>query len=167
MTDDTRQTTGNDKDVLSPAAGAGPSETDETGNQEKTPKAEQDYSRLIPIARGVAGGLGGGILGYFVTLWLYDHGFYGIILPGTLTGIVCGLVSRCKSIGLGIFCGLFGLAISIFTRWHLAASAAREKGFVWFLSSIPRLGTVTLLLLALGVFFGFWFGMGRARRARE
>ena len=43
---------------------------------------------------GFIGAVVGGVLGYYTFLWIVDQGFYGMMIPGALLGLGCGLLSQ-------------------------------------------------------------------------
>ena len=67
---------------------------------------------------GVAGAIAGSLLGYFAFFLLVRQGFYAMVLPGTLVGLGCGLLSGIKSHVLGIASGLLAALLGIFTEWR-------------------------------------------------
>jgi hypothetical protein len=110
---------------------------------------------------GVLGAAVGGTIGYFVFRWCLSKGFYAMVVPGALLGVGCGLLSGIRSYPLGALCAVAGLALSLFSQWRLLPFA--EDGSLSFLllhlfSDTP---TVQLLMIALGAFAAFWFGVGR------
>ena len=127
------------------------------GCQDRTP------GNGCPIAAwllGLAGGVGGGVLGYLLFMWIAGQGFYAIVLPGALVGIGCGTLSRRKSTGLGIACAALGLAAGIFAEWRFAPFAADER-LSYFLTHFHKNSGVTLVLIAIGAICAFYFGRGR------
>jgi hypothetical protein len=117
-------------------------------------------SLLPATALGIVGAVAGAVIGHFAFLWIARQGFYAIMLPGVLIGMGCGALSKRRSIGLGIFCGLLSLAVGIFTEWRFAPFI-KDKSFGFFLSHLHKLPHLTIILIAVGAVFGFWSGMGR------
>ena len=109
---------------------------------------------------GLVGGIGGGVLGYFLFMVIVRQGFYAIVLPGALVGIGCGALSGRKSSGLGIVCAVLGLAAGIFAEWRFAPFA-EDESLSFFLTHFHRNSGVTLVLIAIGAVCAFYFGRGR------
>jgi len=118
----------------------------------------------INIVRGLAGAALGGAAGYFLFGWALRQGFYVPLVPGALLGLGCGLLIRQRNMPLAIFCGIAALALGIFARWmHDASDASHDLGL--FLSRLHRLAPLTLIMLGLGGFCGFWFALGSGAKA--
>ena len=111
-------------------------------------------------ALGLAGGILGGCLGYFLFSVVVRQGFYAIILPGALIGMGCGCLSGRKSLSLGIACAIGGLLLGIITEWRFAPFI-KDKSLSFFLSNLHQLTRVTQILILVGSFLAFWFGRGR------
>ena len=109
---------------------------------------------------GLAGAIGGGALGYFAFHFLARDGLYAMVLPGALLGLGCGALSGGKSTALGVVCGSLALVLGIVLEWQLAPFVA-DDSFPYFVTHIHELTTSTLVMIALGGLFGFWFGKGR------
>ncbi len=111
---------------------------------------------------GLVGGAIGGALGYAGVGWLARQGFYAPVLPGALAGLGCGLLSRLPSSGRGIACaalafvaGAFGEKDHFLPQWKPS-----DRSFLDFVAHLNPTyqPTLTLFLLGLGVFLGFWWG---------
>ena len=110
---------------------------------------------------GVVGATVGGTVGYFVFGWFFPQGIYAMVVPGAMLGLGCGFLSGIRSYPLGAGCCIAGLALSIFMQWQFLPFA--KDGSLSFLlqhffSDTP---SVQLLMIALGTFSAFWFGVGR------
>ena len=121
-----------------------------------------ETSKIVGFIRGLVGAVLGGVLGYYVYVWMLQRGFYALIVPGTLLGLGFGLFSRQKSILCGIACGLFGVALGIFSEWRFFPFI-EDNGFLYFLTHLYQLPAATITLILLGGLFAFWFGIGRDR----
>jgi hypothetical protein len=64
----------------------------------------------LDAALGLAGAIIGGVAGHYVFLWIANHGFYAIMLPGAFVGWGCGALSGRRSVPLAIVCSALGLA---------------------------------------------------------
>ena len=111
---------------------------------------------------GLLGAAVGGALGYLAFFWIAGQGFYGLVLPGAALGFGCELLSGGKSYGLGIVCGLLALVLGLLTEWRFAPFVA-DGSLSYFLTHLGDLKAFTLMSLAAGGLFAFWFGRGRAR----
>jgi len=109
---------------------------------------------------GLGGAVCGALVGYFGFFLLTRLGFYGLILPGALLGIGCGSLSGRKSNELGIACGLLALLAGIITDWRFEPFI-KDDSFAYFVTHLQDLDKITLIEIAGGVLFGFWFGRGR------
>lgn len=102
----------------------------------------------------VLGAMIGGILGYLAFFWIARQGFYGIILPGGLAGAGAG-VFKPRSRILAALCGLFALALGIFTEWRFAPFV-KDSSLGFFLLHIHQLKPITLIMIVAGGLIGFW-----------
>jgi hypothetical protein len=110
---------------------------------------------------GLAGAIAGGILGHFAFLWIGRQGFYALMLPGALVGIGGGMFVKDRSVLRGILCGILALVFGLLSEWRFAPFVA-DEGLGYFLAHIFKLSPITLLMIAGGVAFGFWFSVGRS-----
>lgn len=111
---------------------------------------------------GLLGGIVGGALGYAVFFFLAGQGLYAMVLPGALLGLGCGYLSRISSLGLGTLCGLSAIFLGLFIEWQFAPFIVDDR-FGYFMTHLHDLRPMTLIMIALGGIFGFWFGRGRQR----
>jgi hypothetical protein len=103
----------------------------------------------------------GGVVGYFAFFWIARQGFYGLILPGALLGIGACLAPS-RSIAPCVLCGVAALALELFSEWKFAPFI-KDAGLSYFLAHVHQLRPVTLILICLGAFSGFWFPFRRRR----
>jgi hypothetical protein len=73
----------------------------------------------LVLLRGIAGGMVGGVLGFFVFQWLARRGLYGMMIPGAAIGLGAGLAARGKSVALGVICIVAAIALAVFAEWFL------------------------------------------------
>jgi len=136
--------------------------SENVGSKVDNPKrqggAEQCLS--IDMLLGLVGGIVGAVLGYFLVFVIARQGFYAIALPGALLGLGCGALSGRKSAALGIICGVFGLAVGIYTQWRFAPFI-KDESLSFYLAHLLDVNRVTQILILLGAILAFWFGMGR------
>ena len=107
------------------------------------------------LAKGIAGGILGGAVGYLLTDWIAGMGPILLALPGALAGIGFGLASRTRSAPLGVVAGVLGFAAGIVTLQSLAAG---DPGFVDVVTSLT---SGEALRIGVGTLIAFWFGWGR------
>ena len=110
---------------------------------------------------GAAGGIAGGALGYFAFSFLVGQGLYAMVLPGALVGLGCGYLSGMKSQVLGGMCGLAALALGVFIEWKFFPFA-KDDSFGFFVAHLQDLKLMTLVMIGIGGFAGYWFGRGRS-----
>ena len=117
----------------------------------------------VNLLLGLVGALIGGLSGYCLFFWIARQGFYALILPGTCLGLGCGTLCRRPSQLGGILCGVSGLALGIWTEWQFAPFV-KDESFSFFIAHLHELKPITLLMIALGGLFAYWFGRGRNQR---
>lgn len=109
---------------------------------------------------GVVGGIIGGAIGYFAFFFIARQGFYAMVLPGALLGLGCGFLSGFRSTSLGIACGICAVLLGFFIEWQFAPFVLDES-FTYFITHVHDLKPMTLAMIAMGGFMGFWCGKGR------
>jgi hypothetical protein len=102
----------------------------------------------------ICGALAGGALGYFAFLWIAEQGFYALVLPGGLLGIGAGIV-RNRSPAVAILCGLMATVLGLFSEYRWAPFLV-DGSFGYFLAHVWELQPITLIMIVLGGFLGFW-----------
>ena len=122
------------------------------------PPIEPTADWSLPLA--ILGTLAGAALGVLAFWGLFVNGLYSIMLPGAFAGLGGGYLLKRKSIGMGVFAAAIGLAAMLLTEWRFFPGKHGQT-LVGFLLHLPAAGSMTLLMLALGLFFAFWFGTGR------
>jgi hypothetical protein len=119
-----------------------------------------DSLKIFPLLRGLCGAAVGGLIGYFVFGWIIQQGFYAMVLPGAVLGMGYGLASRARSAVGGIISGVLALAFGLFMEWkHFPF--VKDDSFGYFISHVHQLKPITLIMIVLGAFIAFWFGVGR------
>ncbi len=101
-----------------------------------------------------AGAAAGGLAGYFLFFWAIRQGFYGMVLPGSLLGFGAGLFQN-RSIPVCILCGLSSCALGLLTEWRFAPFI-KDSSLRFFVLHVHELKPITLLMIGLGSFFGFY-----------
>jgi hypothetical protein len=106
------------------------------------------------------GGIIGGVLGYYLFFIMTRQGLYPMVVPGALVGLGCGALSGTKSNAIGAVCALSAVMLGLFIEWQFAPFM-NDRSFGYFLTHIHKLKSMTLIMIAIGGVFGFWFGRGR------
>jgi hypothetical protein len=125
-----------------------------------------DNARIRNLLVGILGAVAGGVLGYFAFLWIARQGFYALMLPGGLAGLGGGLLARDRSPLRATICGVFALALGVFTEWRFAPFI-KDSSFACFLAHFYELRPITLLMIAVGGAFGYWLALGRESAAKS
>ncbi len=119
---------------------------------------------LRDLSLGVLGSIVGASLGYYLLHFLAQQGFYAIVLPGALTGLGCGSLSRHRSMLLGIVCAVVGAMAGILGEWNIAPFI-KDDSLGYFLTHLHQVRPLSQFLILVGSLMAFWFGMGRDRGA--
>jgi len=101
----------------------------------------------------LAGAIVGALLGYFAFFWIAKQGYYALVLPGGLCalGATCG---RTRWLFVPPIVGIMALFVGLFTEWRFRPFIA-DPSFTYFLTQIPKLYPITLLMIGLGTILGF------------
>jgi len=122
---------------------------------------------VVQGALSLIGAVAGGILGYFIFIWLTrNYGALGFAIPGVAASIGGASAGRCPSIFIAIACGIIGLLAGLFSAWKVVARVG-DGSFSDFVLQAHQLSTLPLVLIVLGGLIAFWFPfrrMGRIRR---
>src|SRR5438132_674596 len=116
----------------------------------------------VIFGRGLAGGIIGGITGYFLFHWLATRGALGYAIPAALLGLGAGLSAGGRSWPLGVACAVAGLCLTLFAEW-VHAPFRNDGSFSYFLTHLHRLDHLPMkaIITALGVACAYWLGQGR------
>ncbi|TWU30223.1 hypothetical protein [Bythopirellula polymerisocia] len=120
-----------------------------------------ENAKFVNWLLGLVGGVIGGVLGYFAFFLMVRQGLYAMVLPGALLGLGCGLLSGFHSNTLGVLCGVVAVLFGFFIEWQFAPFSS-DDSFAYFITHVHSLKPMTLVMIAIGGLFGFWFGKGRA-----
>jgi len=96
----------------------------------------------------------GGVVGHLGFGLLLNQGFYAMVLPGGLAGLAAG-IPRSRSLVVPVLCGLLAIVAGLLTEYRFAPFLA-DGSFKYFLAHTLDLRPLTLLLIGLGGFLGFW-----------
>lgn len=125
--------------------------------------------RILLIVPGLIAGVVGGALGVYLFEWAANQGFYALIVPGALAGLACGLCSPGDSKLRGGLAAVVALFAGLVAEWKVFPFRA-DKTFSYFLTHVNELKPLTLFMLGVGTFLGFWWGrekIGPKRRTLE
>ena len=123
-----------------------------------------DNTGLKNMAIGLAGAAVGGVIGYFAAVWIVHQGFYAMMIPGALLGWGGGVLVKNRSVPRAAVCGVAALALGLFTDWRVERFTA-DASLSYYLAHIHQLQPITLLMIAAGGAFGFWFSLGKETRS--
>ena len=101
----------------------------------------------------------GAFLGYLGFGLLSNQGFYAMVLPGGFAGLAAG-IPRSRSPIVPVLCGVLAIIAGLLTEYRFAPFLA-DGSLDYFLAHALDLRPVTLLLIALGGFLGFWIPFRR------
>jgi MFS family permease len=114
---------------------------------------------LIRFVPGLVAACVGGFLGFFAFDWITKHGFFALVIPGSLAGLACGLCSVDHSKIRGGICALIALAAGFISYWLTFKPGFETDGsLVDLVMKSYQLNPVTQIMIALGTFLGFWWG---------
>ena len=121
-----------------------------------------DRRFMLVIARGIAGAVVGGIVGYWIFRVLLGFGFYALVVPGALLGLGAGLAARGSSRFLGVLCAVAAFGLTVYAEWG-HAPFRDDPSLLFFVTHLHRLdgGPVKYIMLVLGTACAYWFGQGR------
>ncbi len=122
--------------------------------------------RIAPLIRGLFGAAVGGTVGYFAFAWILSQGFYAMILPGAAVGLGFGASTRERSTVYKFVSAILALGLGFFAEWRFFPFV-KDGSFTYFVTHVHQLRPVSLLMIALGGVFAFWFGIGRTPVSRE
>lgn len=129
------------------------------------PETPARKSSASSFGLGLLGAVLGGLAGHFLFLWIVTQGFYAVALPGLLVGLGGGWLGRQRSWLLAGLCGLLGLAAGIISEWRAFPFIA-DPSLGYFLTHLPDLKMITLIMILLGGAGGFYFAIRVGRPAR-
>ena len=114
---------------------------------------------LLTFVPGLVGATVGAYLGSSIFAWIYRQGFYAMVMPGAAAGLACGFLSVDHSRARGILCALIALVAGVLTEWKFFAAPVQTDGtLLGFVSIFPKEPPITLIMVGLGTFLGFWWG---------
>jgi hypothetical protein len=122
--------------------------------------------RITSNVLGLVGAVAGGVLGYYTFMWIVGQGFYGLMIPGALLGLGCGLLSQHPSHFRGVACAAAACILGLYAEWKFAPFVA-DSSFSYLASHAAELKPLTQIMIVAGAFFAYWLGKdGGYRRLR-
>lgn len=124
--------------------------------------------QIFDILLAFLGALAGGFLGYYTFRWLYNHGFYGMMIPGAFIGLGASLPTQASSRRRGLVCAAAAMGQGVLMEWRFFPFLA-NSGFRYFVRHFLEINSVHLAMIATGAFFAYWlakdsgFGVRLAR----
>jgi hypothetical protein len=118
------------------------------------PQAPREKPLLVLI-----GAAAGGAAGYGLFWLARQYGFYAIVLPGAMVGIGAGL-ARNRSVAMALLCGVLAIGLGLFTEWK-SRPFIKDGRIEYFITHIHELTPITLGLIGVGGFIGFWMPFRR------
>jgi hypothetical protein len=112
---------------------------------------------ILGCLLGLVGAVAGGVLGYYTFMWIVGQGFYGLMIPGALLGLGCGLLSQRPSHIRGVICAVAAAILGLYTEWKFAPFKA-DSSFTYLIQHVTDLRPVTVLMLVFGALFAYWLG---------
>ena len=110
----------------------------------------------INAALTLIGAAVGGAIGYAAFGWLVRQGFYAPAIPGVLLGVGGGLLAKQRSLALAVICGVLAMILCLIAGWR-HFPFVRDDSLSYFLAHLTDLKPLTMIMVALGGFAGFWF----------
>jgi hypothetical protein len=96
----------------------------------------------------------GGAIGHFAFGWIWQQGFYAAMLPGGLLGVGAGF-ARSRSVVVAVLCGIAATLLGFYSEWTYRPFLA-DGSLEFFVRNIDQLQPITLIMIAIGGFIGFW-----------
>ena len=122
--------------------------------------------QILDIPLAFLGALAGGLLGYYTFQWLYNHGFYGMMIPGALIGLGSGLLTQAPSQARGFGCAAAALGQGVLMEWKFFPFIASSR-FRYFVRHLLEVNSVHLAMIAAGAFFAYWLAKDAGFRGRS
>lgn len=97
----------------------------------------------------------GGVVGHFAFGWILQQGFYAVMLPGGLLGVGAGF-AKSRTLVVPILCGVAATLLGFYSEWSFRPFIV-DGSLEFFVKNIGQLMPITLIMIALGGFLGFWF----------
>ena len=121
--------------------------------------------QIFDILLAFLGAVAGGFLGYYTFQWLYNHGFYGMMIPGALIGLGGSLLTQASSQTRGFVCAAAALGLSVLMEWRFFPFIDDSR-FRYFVRHFLEVNSVHLAMIAAGAFFAYWLAKDAGYRAR-
>jgi uncharacterized membrane protein (UPF0136 family) len=125
-------------------------------------QSQAGWSPALVFGRGLLGAVVGGYVGYLLFRWLLSHGFYALVVPGAVMGLVAGLAARGRSQPLALACAIAAIALAVYAEW-VRAPFAKDGSLLYFVSHLHQLdgAVIKFVMIGLGGACAYWFAQGR------
>jgi hypothetical protein len=122
--------------------------------------------QILDIPLAFLGAAAGGFLGYYTFQWLYNHGFYGMIIPGALLGLGGSLLTQAPSRARGFVCAAAAMGLGVLMEWKFFPFFDNGR-FRYFVKHVLEVNRVHLAMIAAGAFFAYWLAKDAGFRVRS
>jgi hypothetical protein len=113
--------------------------------------------RVVDGILATAGGVAGAFAGYQIFFWLVGQGYYGMMIPGAMLGLGCGLLARESSQVRGLICAVTGVVLGVYTEWQFAPFKA-DGSLSYLVMHLHQIVPIHLIMILLGAVFAYWLG---------
>lgn len=103
----------------------------------------------------------GAVLGHLAFFWILKQGFYAMVVPGGLVGLAASLANN-RLTWMAAACGFLALFNGLMAEWTYRPFRD-DSTFGYFVLHAFSLPGVTLLMIGVGAFLGFWLPYSRAK----
>lgn len=123
-------------------------------------------NKAVKWLLGLAGAAAGGVVGYYIFVWLVQQRLYGLALPGAALGAGGTLLFRDRSPVFGVVCAALAIPLSLFAEWK-KFPFIDDDSFGYFLTHLQDLKPITLIMIVVGALCAFWIGQGISKLRPE
>lgn len=115
------------------------------------------FERVLSTTLGVIGAIVGSVLGFLLFFWIYQQGFYALVIPGASLGLGCGLLSRHHSAARGAACAIAAVALGLFSESAVRPFVVDQR-FSYLVLHFYDLKRITLIMIGLGAAMAYFLG---------
>ena len=113
--------------------------------------------KILGVVLSLVGAIIGGTLGVVIFLWCLRQGLYAMVIPGAALGLGVHAASLSRSSSRGYLAAIAALLLGLWAEATYFPFVADES-LGYFMKNIARVLPIHLLMIAIGAFFGFWWG---------